>query len=138
MALASEANRYLDDTAPWKAIKVDRERAGTSLYVTLTVINALKILTSPFIPFSAQQLHEMLGFQGDVHNESWAKPELPGGQALGTPTPLFDKLDEANLEAENERLGSLWVDPEGPVAQQGPQERVVIFENRIRTRKELG
>ncbi len=137
MSLASEANRYLDDTAPWKAIKVDRERAGTSLYVTLTVINALKILTAPFIPFSAQQLHEMLGFAGDVHQEQWATPELPAGQALGTPTPLFDKLDEANLEEENERLGSPWVDPEGPVAQQGPQERVVIFENRIRTRKEL-
>ena len=137
MSLASEANRYLDDTAPWKAIKVDRERAGTSLYVTLTVINTLKILTSPFIPFSAQQLHEMLGFQGDVHSERWAKPELPAGQALGTPAPLFDKLDEDNLEAENERLGNAWVDPEGPVAQQGPQERVVIFENQVRTRKEL-
>jgi methionyl-tRNA synthetase len=137
MSLASEANRYLDDTAPWKAIKVDRERAGTSLYVTLIVINALKILTAPFIPFSAQQLHEMLGFQGDVHQERWAMPELPAGQTLGTPTPMFDKLDEANLEEENARLGLPWVDPEGPIAQQGPQERVVIFENEIRTRKEL-
>ncbi len=138
MSVASEANRYLDDTAPWKALKVDREKACTSLYVTLTVINALKVLTAPFIPFSAQQLHEMLGFEGDVHQERWAMPELQAGQALGTPTPLFEKLDEANLEAENERLGSPWVDPEGPVAEQGPQERVVIFENRIRTRKELG
>ena len=137
MALASEANRYLDDTAPWKAIKVDRERAGTSLHVTLIVINALKILTAPFIPFSAQQLHEMLGFEGDVHQERWAMPELPAGQTLGTPTPLFDKLDEANLEEENARLGLPWADPEGPIAQQGPQERVVIFENEIRTRKEL-
>lgn len=79
----------------------------------------------------------MLGFQGDVHSELWAKPELPTGQALGTPIPLFDKLDETNLEEESERLGNAWVDPEGPVAQQGPQERVVIFENRIRTRKDL-
>ncbi|MEA2573458.1 MAG: methionyl-tRNA synthetase [Chloroflexia bacterium] len=138
MSLASEANRYLDDTAPWKAIKVGRERAGTSLYVTLTVINALKLLTAPFIPFSAQQLHEMLGFHGDVHAERWAMPGLPATQALGTPTPLFDKLDEANLEEENARLGNPWVDPEGPIAQQGPQERVVIFENGIRTRKDLG
>lgn len=137
MSLATEANRYLDDTAPWKAIKVDRERAGTSLYVTLTVINALKVLTAPFLPFSAQQLHEMLGFQGDVHQERWAMPGLSAGQALGTPVPLFDKLDEANLEEENERLGNPWVDPEGPIAQQGPQERVVIFEGEMRTRKEL-
>jgi hypothetical protein len=65
-------------------------------------------------------------------------PGLPATQALGTPTPLFDKLDEANLEEENARLGNPWVDPEGPIAQQGPQERVVIFENGIRTRKDLG
>ncbi len=138
MALAAEANRYLDDTAPWKTIKVDRERAGTALYVTLTVINALKVLTSPFIPFSAQQLNEMLGFEGEVSKMRWAMPELPAGQTLGTPTPLFDKLDEKNLHEEYERLGLPWQDPQGPIAEQGPQERVVMFEGEVRTRKELG
>ncbi len=138
MSLAAEANRYLDGSAPWKAIKVDRERAGTSLYVTLRVINALKVLTAPFLPFSAQQLHEMLGFSGDVHKERWAMLELPPGQALGTPAPLFEKLDEKNLAEEYARLGRPWTDPEGPLAEQGPQERVVIFEGEIRTRAELG
>src|SRR6266566_3079847 len=33
MALATEANRYLDEAAPWKSFKTDRERAATSLYV---------------------------------------------------------------------------------------------------------
>lgn len=138
MSLASEANRYFNDTAPWKAIKTDQERAGTSLYVALTVINALKVLTSPFIPFSAQQLNEMLGFDGDVSKMPWAMPELPAGQTLGTPTPLFEKLDEKNLDMEYERLGRAWQDPEGPIAEQGPQQRVVIFEGEVRTRQELG
>lgn len=138
MSLASEANRYFNDTAPWKAIKTDRERAGTSLYVTLTVINTLKVLTSPFIPFSAQQLNEMLGFDGDVSKMPWAMPELPAGQTLGTPTPLFEKLDEKSLDVEYERLGRPWQDPEGPIAEQGPQQRVVIFEGEVRTRQELG
>jgi methionyl-tRNA synthetase len=138
MALASEANRYLDETAPWKALKVDRERAGTSLYVTLSVINMLKILTAPYLPFSAQKLHEMLGYEGDVHKEQWRASELPAGQTLGTPAPLFIKLDEANLEEENARLGDPWQDPEAPLSEEKPQERVVIFEGEIRTRKELG
>jgi methionyl-tRNA synthetase len=137
MALASEANRYLDETAPWKSLKVDRERAATSLYVTLSVINMLKILTAPYLPFSAQKLHEMLGYEGDVHKEQWQPPELPAGQTLGTPAPLFIKLDEANLEEENARLGDPWQDPEAPLSEDKPQERVVIFEGEIRTRKEL-
>jgi methionyl-tRNA synthetase len=138
MAVATEANRYLDEAAPWKALKVDRERAGTSTYVTLSVINMLKILTAPFLPFSAQKLHKMLGFAGDVHKERWAAPELPSGQTLGTPVPLFTKLDEENLEEENARLGLPWQDPEGALSEDKPQERVVIFEGEIRNRKELG
>jgi methionyl-tRNA synthetase len=138
MAVATEANRYLDETAPWKALKVDRERAATSLYVTLSVVDMLKILTAPFLPFSAQKLHEMLGYEGDVHKEQWKAPELQPGQPLGTPIPLFTKLDEANLDEEYARLGEPWQDPEAPLSEDNPQERVVIFEGEIRTRKELG
>ncbi|MBF6613775.1 MAG: methionine--tRNA ligase [Chloroflexi bacterium] len=138
MALASEANRYLDEAAPWKVIKTDRERAATSLYVTLSVINMLKVLTAPFIPFSAQQLHEMLGYSGDVHKERWEPVELPAGQALGAPAPLFEKLDEEKLEAEVARLGQPWQDPEGVISEGTRRESLVIFEGQIRTRRELG
>jgi hypothetical protein len=120
-------------------LKEDKTRAGTSLYVTLQVINMLKVLTAPFLPFSAQKLHEMLGYSGDVHKEKWAVPaDLPAGQELGTPTPLFTKLDEANLEEEYERLGNAWVDPAGPLAEQPPKDRLVIFEGEVKKRKELG
>jgi methionyl-tRNA synthetase len=138
MAVATEANRYLDEAAPWKMLKTDRERAATSLYVVLSVINMLKILTAPFIPFSAQKLHEMLGYSGDVHKEAWAAPDLPPGQELGEPVPLFTKLDEANVEEEVARLGTPWQDPEGNISEATPQDRVVIFNGEVRTRKELG
>ena len=138
MSVAAETNRYLDDAAPWKAIKEDRERAGTSLYVVLQVINALKILTAPFLPFSAQKLHTMLGYDGDVSKEKWAAPDLPAGQAFGEVVPLFIKLDEKNIEWESEHLGQPWVDPEGAISESKVQDRVVIFENEVKTRKELG
>jgi hypothetical protein len=104
----------------------------------LRVIDALKILTAPFLPFSAQRLHAMLGYEGDVHKERWQSPDLPAGQALGTPVPLFEKLDEKQIEEENARLGQPWVDPEGPISEEKAQEGVVIFEGQIRTREELG
>ena len=44
MALAREANRYLDEKSPWIRIKQDRQAAATSIYVTLRVIDSLKTL----------------------------------------------------------------------------------------------
>jgi methionyl-tRNA synthetase len=103
MALAQEANRYLDDKSPWKIIKEDRENAATSLYVALGVISALKTALCPFLPFSSQKLHQMLGFDGG--EDGW-KLRLPsGGQRLGEIEPLFVKLDEKLVDEETAKLG---------------------------------
>ena len=109
------------------------------MYVILNVINNLKVLTAPFLPFSAQKLHELLGYEGDLSLERWASVTLPAGRVIDpSPTPLFDKLDDANIAEENQRLGQPWQDPEGKISEDKRQESIVIFENRIRTRDELG
>ncbi len=129
--VAREANRYLEVKAPWKQIKEDRAAAGTTLNVVLQVINALKIVFAPFLPFSSERLHAMLGYEtplfGDLtieavegdgrpHNvlrydpqtgsDEWAFSPLPGGRTLAKPKPLFKKLDESVIEEELARLGS--------------------------------
>jgi methionyl-tRNA synthetase len=93
MALARAVNKYLDDQAPWKAIKTDRVRAGTSLHVVIQALGALRLLLAPYIPHATQKLHELLGFSGDVAQVAWAYAPVPAGQALPVPTPLFTKFD---------------------------------------------
>jgi methionyl-tRNA synthetase len=130
MALARELNVYLDGKAPWFQIKEDKEAAGTTVYVALRAIDSLKTLFAPVLPFSSQQLHEMLGHQGSIFGEQaikeyresekthmaltfnaealterWEPSQLAGGQALQKPKPLFKKLDEAIVEQELARLG---------------------------------
>lgn len=130
MALARDVNKYLDDKAPWFQIKTDRTRAATTLYVALRAIDSLKILLLPFLPFSCQRLHLMLGYEGDLvgrqvvrpYTESqrshmaltydyngvkteWKPSQLPVGQAFGPITPLFEKLDEKVAEEERCKLG---------------------------------
>ncbi|HMO53734.1 MAG TPA: class I tRNA ligase family protein, partial [Tepidiformaceae bacterium] len=61
MRLAQSANKYLDERAPWKAVKTETAHAGQTLAVALNVINALKVLLHPVIPFSTEQLHAGLG-----------------------------------------------------------------------------
>jgi methionyl-tRNA synthetase len=107
MALAQAANRHLDQKAPWKAIKSRREDAATTLWVSMSVINCLKTALYPFLPFSSEKLHRMLGFDGRVEKQGWAwdpnalKPE----QDLAEPEPLFAKLDDAIIERETQRIG---------------------------------
>ena len=104
MAAAHDTNRYLDEKAPWKAIKEDRPGAATSLYVALSVIACLKTMLYPFLPFSSQKLHEFLGFKGNVEEHGWQPHTPPPGQTLLPPQPLFSKLDEKLIEEETNRL----------------------------------
>ncbi len=128
--LAREANVYLQVTEPWKTFKVDRARAATALYVALRVIDNLKVMFYPFLPFSANELHRQLGYEGDLlgtikietfhestrshqaavyvpgkHAQKWAPSQLPPGQRLGEPKALFKKLDEKVAEEERAKLG---------------------------------
>ncbi len=134
LAFAGAVNRYLDETAPWKAIKVDRDAAGRALFVAIQAINALKTMTTPFLPFSAETIHALLGFaptaadgdeadgedggeargtwsgrayQGRIDTPAtatWTIDAVPAGQTLRQPEPLFTKLDPQVAEDELERL----------------------------------
>ncbi len=94
MSVARSANRYLDEQAPWKQIKVDREAAATTIYVMLQVLSGLHILFCPYLPFSSQKLHGYLGLEGDVDQARWHNQEVPVGIKLPAPAPLFPKLEE--------------------------------------------
>ena len=107
MSLAQEANRYLDEQAPWKTIKTDRETSAKSVYIVLSVLAALKTVFYPFLPFSSEKLHSFLGFDGSVKEAGWKVQFLPPGQKLRQPQPLFIKLDEDIISEESSRLGSL-------------------------------
>jgi len=108
MTLAHETNRYLDEMSPWKVIKEDRQAAARSLYVALCAISQLRIMLYPFLPFSSQKLHELLGFDGNIEDyikENGLQHTLPTGQELLVPEPLFVKLDEELIEEETGRMG---------------------------------
>ena len=130
MALAREVNGYLDTRAPWKAYREDPADAARSVYAAIRAIDSLKILLAPFVPFSAQQVHEMLGYDGQLFGEltiqtvsederehqtltyqpdgavgRWQPGTLEPGRRLREPQPLFVKLEPETIELEQARLG---------------------------------
>ena len=111
MSLAQEANRYIDHREPWRTARTDPAATANTLWVLLSVINCLKTALLPFLPFSSQKLHALLGFSGDASDGGWSwdsSPDsMPPGQELPAPAPLFDKLDDDVAAAEIERLGKV-------------------------------
>ena len=130
IALAGAVNRYLDLQGPWFAIKQDRPAAATTIYTALRAIDSLKVLFSPFLPFSSERLHRILGYDHPLFGEqkivtyqeserphqaliydpapasgSWEPSRLDPGQLLRQPEPLYRKLDESIVEEERARLG---------------------------------
>jgi methionyl-tRNA synthetase len=129
MALAHETNRYLNLKEPWKQIKADPAAAATSVYVALRVIDTLKMLFAPFLPFTCQRLHDYLGYDGALFGQQvaveiqeqarthlalrydgrqatgrWAPSELAPGQRLREPAALFRKLEDSVVDEEIERM----------------------------------
>ncbi len=130
MRLSSVVNTYLSEQEPWKVIKTDREQAARVLYVALRCVDNLKMMLTPFLPFTSQKLHAMLGYAGYIagplvfrdYTEQdgsthrvltgdyaqwvgrWQPATLPIGQALQKPEPLFKKLDEQVVAEELARM----------------------------------
>jgi methionyl-tRNA synthetase len=126
MRLAGLGNQYVAEQEPWAKLEPDPERAGTILYVALRAIDNLKVLFLPFLPFSSQRLHQLLGHEGLLAGslelrtvqeddgrehvvltgdyESWVgrwePSSLPPGQSLREPKPLFAKLDAEQVVAD--------------------------------------
>ncbi|MFQ5521998.1 MAG: methionine--tRNA ligase [Acidimicrobiia bacterium] len=93
---AAAVNAYLNAEAPWKVVKENRERAGTILWTAVQAISALRVALTPYLPFSAATIGEMLGVGPAV--ESWSAPEVPSGTVLGEVRPVFTKLEPEVLE----------------------------------------
>jgi methionyl-tRNA synthetase len=100
MAYAQDANAYLNATEPWKTAKTDAQRTGTSLYVAMCAINALKVALHPYLPFSSQRIHEYLGFSGTVEEGGWELKRPEPGTRLLQPEPLFKKIEPQSVEGE--------------------------------------
>ncbi len=98
MGFAQETNRYLDDKAPWKAIRDDPQSAATSLYTALGAINALKVALYPYLPFTTERLHGYLGFESTVASGGWRAVLPRAGQELREPEALFKKLEPLTVD----------------------------------------
>ena len=96
--LASRANRYVQDTAPWKLAKEKRDAELDGILVSLVrTVARLAVLAAPFIPAKAQETWTALGAPhplSDLRLTDLADLSV-GRQRVAKPPPLFPKDDAA-------------------------------------------
>jgi len=110
MDLARFANKYFNDQEPWKTRRNNPEKCATTLYLSLEFSRALAVVMSPFLPFSAQKIWEMLNLQGDVEEQNWSKigeRSLVPDDTLNKAQVLFPKIEDEIIEEETKKLKDL-------------------------------
>jgi len=132
MRAVADANKYVSDQAPW-TLKDDPKRQGTVLNTALQAVRDLNTILTPFLPHSAQLVHEALGGSGEwsampeireVSEEGnadypvlmgdyvsayeagarWESQRIVPGTPLAPPVPVFKKLDPSVVDDELVRL----------------------------------
>jgi methionyl-tRNA synthetase len=131
MRFVGDANKYLSDQAPWKLKDIDPARMATVLHVAAQGVSDARTLLAPFLPFSAQRVHEVMGGTGVVSPmpeirevddldggppypvlmgdysgfPAWESVPVVPGTPIPAPTPVFTKLDaDAVVRDELARL----------------------------------
>ncbi|MEM2109269.1 MAG: methionine--tRNA ligase [Candidatus Odinarchaeota archaeon] len=97
IALTRFGNKLFNDNEPWHNIKNNPSKAATTIGLCLRLVKATAILINPYLPQTSLKILEMLNL--DVNNVKWSDSITPLSEnhKIGTPTPLFYKLDETKI-----------------------------------------
>ena len=133
MRAVASANKYLSDQAPWKLRNADRDRMATILHVAAQVVLDCNTILSPFLPHSAQAVHEAFGgsgvfapmpeirevedldggaaypvlvgdYRASSNMHGWARVPIVPGTPVPSASPIFRKLEESVVTEEIARL----------------------------------
>ena len=133
MGIARAGNKYISDTEPWKVAKTDLERTGTILNICLQICASLSIAFEPFTPFAAEKLRKMIGSTLDW-NLVGRSDILPAGHRIGEAELLFEKIDDAQIQVQLDRLDAIRKQREAEAKAEAaktvaPQKAEVSFES---------
>ncbi len=102
ISLVEHGNRYINDAAPWTAIKDDRKKAEDALAIAGQVVRCLAILINPFLPRSSERICKEVGL-----NFSELKWEYPSPSLLkvNDPKPLYKRIEDDSVSKQRSLLG---------------------------------
>lgn len=108
-ALWVVGNEYLQEAAPWTAIKTDRDRAAVIVRTALNLAALYARVSAPFIPFAAEKIGEAFQLPWPP---AWPTTDaaaelssLPVGLPVRAPEVLFRKIEDEQIAEWTARFG---------------------------------
>src|SRR5262252_6834872 len=93
--VVGEANRYVDEQAPWVLSRSDPARMRSVLYTLAETLRHLAILVQPFVPSAARKLLDQLLVPQTARNfAALAEAPLAPGTRLPKPEGIFPRFVE--------------------------------------------
>ena len=92
------ANKYFNDSEPWKAIKEDKAKCGNIINNCLQICYWTAVAVSPILPFTSEKILKVLNIKDSTLNwDSICTPSISGGE-LGENEILFPQLEMPKIE----------------------------------------
>lgn len=104
LEFSTHFNQYFQHKEPWK------KGPGTNscVYLSVNAARSIAIACYSFMPKSAQKIWLQLGLAGNVSEQSWdsiSDISIQANHKLGTPSPLFAKVEESDIKNYKKKLG---------------------------------
>ncbi|OYV84878.1 MAG: methionine--tRNA ligase, partial [Ignavibacteriae bacterium 37-53-5] len=109
MSLARRANKYFNDSEPWKKIKENPKLCATTVNICAQLARSLAIILSPVIPFAVEEIWQMLGLEGTAATAGWdsaAGMRVEAGKVIGQLRILFTKIEDSAIEEQIKKTAS--------------------------------
>ena len=129
MNFARIGNKYLADCEPWKVIKSDAERVKTILNIALQITANIAIAIEPFMPFSSAKILQMIDCQPFGWDSLGSMSLLSAGHKIGEPTLLFEKIEDAEIQKQLDRLEAIEKQNKAAEVKAEPQKAECSFED---------
>ncbi|MCH5334313.1 MAG: methionine--tRNA ligase [Alistipes sp.] len=104
MNYARIGNKYLADSEPWKVVKTDPARVETILNIALQITADIAVAVEPFMPFTSAKILRMLNIGKFDWERLGALDLVPAGHVIAQPELLFEKIDDAAIDKQLDKL----------------------------------
>ena len=138
MEIARVGNRYLQETEPWRVAKTDMSRTATILNIALQICGNIAIAFEPFIPFTSAKLAKMLGLDSMSWDKLGVSDLVADGKEIGQPELLFEKVEDATIQAQVQKLLDTKKANEAAAWRPEPQTEDVDFDTFCRSDLRVG
>jgi len=101
MNLSRAANKYFNDSEPWKTLKSNPERCSTTLNIAVQIVRSLAIFLEPVVPVTSQKIWNLLNLDVSMREEGWdsaSEFRIKEGHGLLKPEILITKIEDKQID----------------------------------------